>query len=119
MEALSITIEPAAGLENTHIIHFVGDFDGGSKEYVGDLENFIDGAAPKTTLIFDFSKLNFLNSYAIGSLVAWHTHVSGKGGNILISGTNKNVEDIFAIVGISNLFKIYPDLTNALATLKK
>ncbi|MFH1012460.1 MAG: STAS domain-containing protein [Candidatus Peregrinibacteria bacterium] len=118
MEALSITIEKQADLQNTHTVHFEGDFDGGSAEHVTELESLIGSAAPKTTLIFDFSKLNFLNSYAIGQLVQWHTQLKKKEGSIVITGTNKNVQDIFAIVGIHNLFRIFPSLSAALQALK-
>ncbi len=113
MEALTLTLETKTNIPNTAIAYFEGDFDGGAKEHLADLESFIDSSTPKTRLILDFSKLNFLNSYAIGHLVAWHQHLSSIGGEIVIVNTNKNVEDIFAIVGITKLFKIYPDLPTA------
>lgn len=119
MKKLSISIEPANGLPNVHVLTFDGDFDGYAKENVEDIQSFIDGAKPNTIAVLDFSKLNYLNSYAIGHLVAWHNHLSKLGGKVVIVGTNKNVEDIFAILGISKLFQLYPDLESALAELKK
>lgn len=117
MKKLTITIEEFADKQNAHIVHFDGDFDGYAKENLTDIQKFIDESKQGTILLFDFSKLNYLNSYAIGHLVAWHNHVSKSGGKIVIAGTNKNVEDIFAILGIGNLFKIYPDLGAAKADL--
>jgi anti-anti-sigma factor len=113
MQKLNITIEPIPDKPNAHIVHFDGDFDGYAKENLVDIQKFVDESKEGTTLLFDFSKLNYLNSYAIGHLVSWHNHVSKTGGKILIAGTNKNVEDIFAILGIGNLFKIYTDVEAA------
>ncbi|MFH0820599.1 MAG: STAS domain-containing protein [Candidatus Peregrinibacteria bacterium] len=118
MEELKISIEPSSDLSNTHVAYFDGDFDGGAATSLTDLQSFVDNATPKTKLILEFSKLNFLNSYAIGHLVAWHQHLTSLGGEVVIVGTNKNVEDIFAIVGISKLFKIFPDLSTAIADFK-
>lgn len=113
MKKLNVSIEAFADKPNAHIAHFEGDFDGYAKENITDIQKFVDESADGTILLFDFNKLNYLNSYAIGHLVAWHNHVSKTGGKIVIAGTNKNVEDIFAILGIGNLFKIYPDLDTA------
>lgn len=126
MQVLNVVLEPYAELPQAYIAHFEGDFDGGAYGEGGaaksnsltDLQAFIDSAPAKLTLILDFSKLNFLNSYAIGHLVSWHQHLSALGGTLSIVGTNKNVEDIFAIVGISKLFKIFPDLAAATSALK-
>ncbi|MBU0528924.1 STAS domain-containing protein, partial [bacterium] len=112
-----INIEPLEGYNNTHIVHFDGDFDGSAKENLTEIQGFMDSCESSTSLIFDFSKLNYLNSYAIGHLVAWHNHLSKNAGRIYIAGTNKNVEDIFAILGISNLFKIFADVEAAKAAL--
>lgn len=118
MEPLTISIEPQSDLPGTYIAYFDGDFDNNGGKDLAELQLFVDNAAPKTKLVLDFSKLNFLNSYAIGHLVAWHQHLSGIKGEIIIVGTNKNVEDIFAIVGISRLFKIFPDFASARQAFK-
>ena len=118
MQKLNITIEKKPDLENTHIASFEGAFDGSVKEPLVDLEALIDSDTPKTNLIFDFIKLDYLNSYAIGQLVAWQNHIIKNEGQIIIAGPSKNVEDILGILGISNLFKIFPDVESALATLK-
>jgi len=117
MKKLDISIEKFPDKLNAHIIHFDGDFDGYAKENLTDIQKFIDESKAGTVLLFDFSKLNYLNSYAIGHLVAWHNHLSKMGGKIIIAQTNKNVEDIFSILGIGNLFKIYPDLETAKGAL--
>lgn len=117
MQKLETLIEDYKDRPDTSIVHFKGDFDGYAKDSIADLQTYVDGIDKTHTLIFDFAKLNYLNSYAIGHLVAWHNHIKKLGGNIVIVGTNKNVEDIFAILGISTIFKIYPDLAAATSDL--
>lgn len=118
MQKLTLTIEKNPNLENTHVVHFEGAFDGSVKEPLVDLEALVNGETPKTNLIFDFGKLDYLNSYAIGQLVAWHNHLVKNGGQIILTSLNKNVEDILNILGMGNLFKIFPDIQGALDALK-
>lgn len=116
MQDLTVTIEKQESPENTHIAHFQGAFDGHNKEPIVELEKLVmEGGNAK--LIFDFEALSFLNSYAIGQLVAWHNHLTTNQGEIIVAHPAKNVEDIFNTVGISSMFKIFPDVTSALATL--
>lgn len=118
MQKLTITIDNLPEIPNANIVHFEGDFDGYAKENLVEIQSYIDNCKPGSVLVFDFAKLNYLNSYAIGHLVAWHNHINKIGGKILMVGTNKNVEDIFAILGISNLFKIFPTLDAAIKAMK-
>ncbi len=114
---LTITIEQNADLENVYVAHFQGAFDGGIKEPLEEVGKKIMESTEKTNVIFDFKSLDYLNSYAIGQLVAWHNHLMKKGGQLIIAGPSKNVEDIFNIVGISTMLKIFPDVESAVASL--
>ncbi len=118
MQKLTIAIEDVKGIENAHLVRFEGDFDGYAKENLVEIQKYVDASTAGSILIFDFNKLNYLNSYAIGHLVAWHNHLVKLGGKIMMVGTNKNVEDIFAILGIGNLFKIFPNMDEAMKAIK-
>jgi len=118
MQKLNITIDKNPSLKNAHIVHFEGAFDGSMKEPLAPLEALIQKASAGTNVIFDFKQLDYLNSYAIGQLVAWQNHLIKAKGQIIIAALNKNVEDILSILGISNLFKIFPDIDSALGVLK-
>ena len=118
MQKLEIVLEKVEGVENTHVAHFEGAFDGSMKEPLKELEELLEDVQPNTNLIFDFKKLDYLNSYAIGQLVAWQNHLLKNQGQIIIAALNKNVEDILSILGISNMFKIFPDIESAVQTLK-
>lgn len=116
MQKLKVTIAASAH-PNTTLITFEGDFDGYAKENITDIQKKVDESKANENLILDFSKLNFLNSYAIGHLVAWHNHITKGGGKILIVGLNKNVEEIFSILGINSIFKSFADVASAEAAL--
>ena len=118
MQDLTVTIDKQPDAENVYVAHFEGAFDGHIREPIEELDKLIhDNEGIKCA--FDFEKLSFLNSYAIGSLVAWHNHVIATKGQIVIAAPAKNVEDIFNIVGIATMLKIFPDVESALNSLKQ
>lgn len=110
MQKLILSIIDYPDLPNSKLVYFEGDFDGYSEDTITSLQNEVDQAGQGSTLIFDFSKLNYLNSYAIGQLVAWHNAMNTKEGKILILGINKNIQDIFSVLGIGSVFKTYINL---------
>jgi anti-sigma B factor antagonist len=116
MQKLTVTLAPSARAKTT-LITFEGDFDGYAKENITEIQKKVDESKEGENLILDFAKLNFLNSYAIGHLVAWHNHISKLGGQIVIVGLNKNVEEIFSILGINSIFKSFADIKSAEAAL--
>jgi anti-anti-sigma factor len=117
MQKLTITLEKNSDT-NVHIAHLEGAFDGSIREPLIELEALINASPSKTKVILDLKNLSYLNSYAIGQLVAWHNHLVKIEGQIILAAPSKNVEDIFNILGISALFKIFPDVQSALDSLK-
>ncbi len=117
MEKLTIDISPASAA-NTQVVKFTGDFDGYAKDNVETLKNLVEKTEPGANLIFDFTTMNYLNSYAIGHLVNWYNKVKEQGGKILIVGANKNVEEIFSVLGIDKLFETFADMAAAENSLK-
>lgn len=110
MQKLTLSITDYPDIPNSKLVYFEGDFDGYSEETIIELQSEIDKAGPGYMLIFEFSKLNYLNSFAIGQLVAWHNTMDTKQGNIFIVGINKNIRDIFSVLGIESVFKTYNNL---------
>lgn len=110
MQKLILNITDYPDIPNAKLVYFEGDFDGYAEETIASLQSEIDQSGPGNTLIFDFTKLNYLNSFAIGQLVSWHNMMNSKDGKILIVGINKNIQDIFSVLGIGSVFKTYTDL---------
>lgn len=110
MQKLNISITNYPDIANAQIVYFEGDFDGYAKDTITEIQKTVDSCPTGCLLIFEFTKLNYLNSYAIGQLVAWYNAVTAKQGKIVIVGINKNVEDIFSVLGINSVFKTYATL---------
>jgi anti-sigma B factor antagonist len=58
-------------------------------------------------LIIDLSNVTYVNSTAIGVLVAAHTTYSRRGWHIRICGMNKNINNIFVITKLTLVFEVY------------
>ena len=118
MQKLNLSITDYPDIPNSKLVYFEGDFDGYAEETIVDLQMAIEAAGPGSIMIFDFSKLNYLNSFAIGQLVSWHNTMSTKQGKIVIVGINKNIEDIFSVLGIESVFKTYNNMEELKASLQ-
>lgn len=110
MQKLSLNITDYPDIPNSKLVYFEGDFDGYAEETIAELQSEIDQTGPGSILIFEFSKLNYLNSFAIGQLVSWHNTMNTRQGKIMIVGINKNIQDIFSVLGIESVFKTYASL---------
>ena len=64
-------------------------------------------------LIIDLSNVNYLNSTAIGVLVAAQTSYSRKGWQIKLCGMNKNINNIFVITKLTLVFEVHDKRADA------
>ncbi len=64
-------------------------------------------------VIIDLSKVNLINSIGIGALISVYTNFSRNGGEILLSGVNKSIKNIFIITKLSTVFEIYDNTDEA------
>ncbi len=113
MQKLNITITDFPNLEKAQLVRFEGDFDGVAKENLADIEVAVENCPEDCLMIFDFSQLDYLNSFALGQLVTWHNIIEAKKGKVVIVGTNDHVKDIFTVLGVDNIFKTYSTLEEA------
>ena len=66
---------------------------------------FVDREYQK--LVIDLSGVTFLNSTAIGVLVAAQTSYTKKGWKIKLCGVNKNINNIFVITKLTLVFDVH------------
>ncbi len=64
-------------------------------------------------LIIDLGKVTYLNSTAIGVLVAAHTTYARKGWHVKMCGLNSNINNIFVITKLTLVFDVYDSLNEA------
>lgn len=69
-------------------------------------------------LLIDLSKVNYMNSTAIGVLVSAQTTYSKKGWQVKLCGINKNISNIFVITKLTLVFEVFDKREEALASFK-
>jgi anti-sigma B factor antagonist len=69
------------------------------------------------TIILDLSEVHFIDSTALGMLVATLQESRGNSGMIRLVMDDPYLLKIFRITGFDGLFSIYPDVAGAVAAL--
>jgi anti-anti-sigma factor len=64
-------------------------------------------------LIFDFEKLEYMNSKSIGYMTDWYGKISGTGGQIVIVKAKPNIVDILQVIGLTQLIPMYGSIDEA------
>lgn len=92
---------------NNQIISFDGEFDkAGHSEIAAELDKAVKDFQG-TNLIFDFTRLKFINSEGIGYLMEIHTHLIKLDKKLVIVGLNSHVRDVFKTIGINEIIPVY------------
>ncbi|MCZ6776822.1 MAG: STAS domain-containing protein [Ignavibacteria bacterium] len=93
--------------EGIGLIEVKGSLTGGDEtvELRRAVSGFVDREYPK--LIIDMSKVTYLNSTAIGVLVASHTTYARRNWQIKLCGINKNINNIFVITRLTLVFDVH------------
>jgi anti-sigma B factor antagonist len=67
-------------------------------------------------LVVDLGEVSYLNSSALGVLIAAHANYAKRGGKIKLCQLNKNLENLFVITKLSLIFDSYPNQVEAIAS---
>ncbi|MGC8749056.1 MAG: STAS domain-containing protein [Candidatus Kapaibacteriota bacterium] len=99
------------------VVHLKGDFIGG--EETDELRDTLKKLAEshKNKIVIDMGKVTYLNSTALGILIAAHASVTKKGGVIVLCNLDKSIENLFVITKLSTVFPIYSNLEEAIKNL--
>jgi anti-sigma B factor antagonist len=109
---LSITIEERDGLD---IVHAGGDLD----VYTApQLRAALDQIGlTEGTIVLDLSEVHFIDSTALGMLVAARQESRENAGEIRLVMDDPYLLKIFRITGFDGLFSIYPDIAGAITAV--
>lgn len=72
-----------------------------------------------SSIVLDFSQLEYLSSAGIRILVHCHKEIEKTGGKIVLSGVPKPIEHVLYITGFLPYFKIYDSVDQAKNNFKK
>lgn len=116
---LKINFSEADKNQNFQVVSFDGEFDkAGFAEIKDELTNFVKSFELKS-LIFDFSKLKYINSEGIGFLMEVHTHMIQRDRKLVVTNLSANVKDIFTAIGIADIIPIFDSLNDYLNSASK
>ena len=68
-------------------------------------------------IIFDFSKVSFMDSSGIGMIIGRYKNAKKRGGTVAIAGMNPELGRIFQISGLAKIINSYASVSEAEAAL--
>lgn len=101
------------------VIKIMGELDHHSTDY---FRNKIDSQMVKATtrdIIFDLSKLTFMDSSGIGALMGRYKNIVKLNGRAAIVNPDKQIYRILEMSGILKIMKVYDSVEMALSVLDK
>ncbi|HEX2926175.1 MAG TPA: anti-sigma F factor antagonist [Ruminiclostridium sp.] len=101
----------------TLVIRIMEDMDHHSAQY---LRQKIDSEIIKSTvknIIFDFSKVNFMDSSGIGVVIGRYKNIQKLNGRAAIVNANPKLMQIFEMSGVLRIIPAFTDLEDALSSM--
>lgn len=98
------------------VLELRGNYVGG--EETDELRDTIKKLSDEDNLklVMDLGEVSYLNSSALGVLIAAHANYVKRGGKIKLCQLNKNLENLFVITKLSLIFDSYPSQIEAIAS---
>lgn len=96
-----------------------GEFVGGDE--TDELRGALESEAKQGTmrLLIDLKDATYLNSTALGVLIAGHTNFSKRGARIGLANLSTNIRNIFVITKLTLVFNIYETRQEGLEALTR
>ncbi len=102
---------------NVQILHLAGFLDGNTfVELERRLTDLLQ--AKHLRIVLELSKLTYIASAGVGCFIASAQKWKTAGGNLQLATPSPNVGEVFAILGLEQVFTIHRDLAAAVATAK-
>jgi anti-sigma B factor antagonist len=75
--------------------------------------------ASETKFLFDFDRVGYLSSNALGMLIGLQRRISQRKGRLKLAGIHPDVMEVFRITKLDTVFDIYKDAPGALEAFRK
>ena len=123
MDKIIITREDivsASPDKKVKLLKFSGQLDESNvDEKAKQIYETINAIPQSLFLIFDFEKLEYMNSKSIGYLTDWYTKLTEKKGGIIIANARPNILDILQVVGLTQLIQCVGSVDEAKLAIMK
>ena len=77
---------------------------GNSAEFKREVTPLLDST---TKIVFDLSRLRFVDSSGLGAFISCLRKLNAKGGDVKLCGMSKQVRGVFELVRMHRIFDIY------------
>ena len=77
---------------------------GNSAQFKNDVAPLLDAT---TKLVFDLSRLRFVDSSGLGAFISCLRKLNAKGGDVKLCGMSKQVRAVFELVRMHRIFDIF------------
>lgn len=102
------------------LLKFAGQLDESNvDEKAKEIYDIIGSVPQGLFLIFDFEKLEYMNSKSIGYLTDWYTKLNEKKGGIIVANAKPNILDILQVVGLTQLINCVGTVDEAKLAIMK
>lgn len=102
------------------LLKFSGQLDESNvDDKAKEIYNLIAQTPQGLFLIFDFEKLEYMNSKSIGYLTDWYTKLTEKKGGIIVANARPNILDILQVVGLTQLITCVGTVEEAKVAIMK
>lgn len=68
----------------------------------------------ETKVIFDLSKLQFIDSSGLGTFISILRSLNGRGGTLKLANLNRPIKTVFEIVSMHRIFDVFPNIEEAI-----
>ena len=104
--------------KDRHLIIFLnGDLDHHAANEIKDKIDREFMRAGAVNMIFDFSRVSFMDSSGIGMVIGRYKNLEKIGGKAAITGMSAEMERIFTISGLHKIIKTYATPEEAISNL--
>jgi anti-anti-sigma factor len=117
-DTLNITSSPIAERPGCFLLTLEGDLDSSNATGLAQLIKDLCDKEGLVHLVMDFSKLRYINSTGLGTILKISKTLATLGGSFKIASPDENVFEVIEIVGASKLLNVYQTKEEALASLK-
>jgi len=96
-----------------------GILDADVVDRIGDALKELGEHAHETKFVFDFSRVEYLSSSALGMLIGLQRNFAQKDREMKLVGINDENKEVFRITKLDRVFDIYDDTKAALEAFRK
>ena len=75
--------------------------------------------SPETKFLFDFDRVGYLSSNALGMLIGLQRRIMQRKGRLKLAGIHPEVMEVFRITKLDTVFDIYKDAPSAIEAFRK